>query len=108
MTSDATSLRVVDLDSADGTDLCLFDIVKVDIVGRCVADAEEEHGISELAMQPNVFVEREEAQFRTDPAHYGAAHGEKNKHSVDAEDHTGTAGDPNRVLEGVEACEALV
>src|SRR5262245_6295350 len=102
MASDATGLRVVDLQGGDGTNLVLLDVEEVDVVGGGVADGEEEHGVGELAMHPQVLVEGQEADLGPQPAHDGAADGEQDEHGVDAEDKTGTSGDPDGECEGVE------
>lgn len=46
-------------------------------------------------MQPKVLVERQEAELGTDPSHNRSADGEQDEHAVDAQDETGTSGDPD-------------
>lgn len=58
MTSDATSLGVVDLDGGLRTELSLFDVEEVDIVGKNVNAGEEEKGVGTLTMEPLGFIER--------------------------------------------------
>ena len=65
-------------------------------------DGKKEHGVGELAVEPQVLVERQPAHFGPDPAHDGAAHGQEDEHGVDAEDEAGAARDPDRIPQRVE------
>lgn len=85
VTSDTTRLSIVNLKSRNGSDLSDFDVVKVDVVSACVKAGEEKHGIGELAVHPQVLIEREEANLGSNPSHNGSAYGEENKHAVDTE-----------------------
>jgi hypothetical protein len=58
MTSDTTGLLIMDLESGNGSNLGEFDVVEVDVMGACVKAGEEKHGVGELAMHPQVLIER--------------------------------------------------
>lgn len=101
MAGNASRLNIVDLESSDGTDLGEFDVVEVDVVTGGVENGEEENRVGELAMHPEILIEREEANLGSQPAHNSATDGEEDEHAVDAENKTGTSGDPYREFEGV-------
>lgn len=95
MTGDTTSLDIVNLKGGNGSDLGQFDVVEVDIVSAGVEDGEEEDGVCELAMHPQVLVEREESNLGSNPSHDSSADREKDQHAVDAQNETGATGDPD-------------
>lgn len=95
VTSDTARLAVVNLDSRDRSNLGFFDIVKVDIVSRNVGNAEYQESVGELSVQPDVFIERQESNLGADPSHNRAANREEDEHTVDAQDETSTARNPN-------------
>jgi hypothetical protein len=95
MTSDATSLGIVNLKGGNGSDLGQFDVVEVDIVSAGMEGGEEEDGVCELAMHPQVLVEREESNLGSNPSHNSSADREKDQHAVNAQNETGATGDPD-------------
>lgn len=54
-------------------------------MGRGVDDGEQQHGVGELAVHPDVLVERDEADLGAEKAHDGSADGEQDEHAVDAQ-----------------------
>ena len=65
-------------------------------------DSEDEQGIGELAMEPQVLVERQETKLWPDNADKRPADREENEHAIDRQNKTGTSGNPHGVLERVE------
>jgi hypothetical protein len=103
MASNATRLCVVNLKSRHGTNLGLLDIEEVDVVGCGVQDGEEEHRVCKLPMHPQVFIEWQESQLRSNDAHDGTTDGKKDEHTVYTQDETSTTRDPNGELKGIQA-----
>jgi hypothetical protein len=85
MTSDSTRLSIMNLKSQDRSDLSQLDVIEVDVVSACVKASEEEDGVGELAMHPEILVEWNESNLGSNPTHDGSTYGEQDKHAVDAE-----------------------
>lgn len=71
-------------------------------MGRGVQDGEEQHGVGQLPMEPNVLVHGDPSDLGPNPSHDGAAYRQQDEHAVDAEYQASASGDPHRVLEQVE------
>lgn len=109
VTGEATRLPIVDIKSISRTDLSALDVDKVDIVGRGVDHCEERHGISDLTVEPDVFVGREEpCQLGTDDFDDVAEHGHENHETVIGQDETSATGAPDGKGEGVETGQTVV
>jgi len=105
---DTAGVHVMDLYSERRAELGPFDIVEVDVVTGGVDDGKEQHGIGDLAMEPDVLVEGQPPDLRSDPSHNRSADGEKDQGAIDSEDETGAARNPNRMLQEVERSEARI
>lgn len=80
-----------------------FNIEEVDVVRRRVDHSPECHGISDLAMEPDVLISGEEPrQVRTNHTDDVAKHGHKNQASIECQDQSCTARGPNRPFQPVE------
>jgi hypothetical protein len=53
-------------------------------------------------MKPEVLVQGQEPELRSEPSHYRPAYGEQNKHAIDAENQSGASRNPHRVLQRVQ------
>jgi hypothetical protein len=87
MPCDTSRLGVVDFDSCLRSDLCLLDIEEttrslapgrnmfdrtnaiLDIMRRYMQKREDQHGISDLAMEPDVLVQRQKLDLWSNPSH---------------------------------------
>lgn len=109
MTSEATGLGVVDLKRELLADLSAFDVNEVDVMGGSVNHGPESHGISDLSMEPDVLVCREEPHhLRADNADDVAKHRDEDHAAVVGENKTSTAGNPDGIQERVETGETGV
>lgn len=75
MACNATWLNIVNLKGGNRTNLSLLNVVKVDVVAAGVEDGEEKDGVGELSMHPEILVQREEADFGSQPSHDCTAYG---------------------------------
>lgn len=71
-----------------------------------VEDGEEQHGISQLPVEPNVLVQREPSDLRSNPSDDGAADGKQDEHTINAEDQACTSRNPDGELECVQWCQS--
>lgn len=102
MTSDSSGLLVVNVEGVSGTDLCsrlereyerckealttTFDIDKVDIMSSGMNHSPKRHGISDLTMEPNVLVCREQPSHTwTNDTDDIPEHGDENEETIDGE-----------------------
>lgn len=109
MTGDSRGLPVVDIERVSGTDLATLDIDKVDIVSGGVDHCPECHRISDLTMEPNVFVGGEQpGQLGTDEADNVSQHGDEDEEAIDREYETSTTRDPDGEPKRVQALETRV
>lgn len=106
VSSDTAGLGVVDIKCAKGADLRLFNVVKVDIMGRDVDDGPEKQLVSNLAMKPNGLVERYPFDLWADDAEQGPTHGQQDDRCVHTQDQAGTTGDPDRIFQSIERRQA--
>lgn len=107
--SETTGLPVVDIKGISRTDLSAFDVDKVDIMGRGVDHCEKGHGVSNLTMEPDVFVGREEpGQLGTDDLDDIAKHGNEDHATIISQDETSATGTPDGEGKGVETSETSV
>lgn len=84
VTSDSTRLGIVDLQCDFRSDLSSLDIEEIDIVSRCVDHGPKSHLVSNLTMEPNIFISREQpGHSRTDDANDVAKHGEEDQTTVE-------------------------
>ena len=83
MTSNTTSLSIVDLNGADRTDLRPLDVEEVNIVSANVDASEEQQCISALAMKPDGLVERKPPELGSEEAHEVSAHRQEDHHDID-------------------------
>jgi len=96
MTSETTGLPVVDIKGISRTDLSAFDVDKVDVVGCGVNHCEKGHGVSDLTVEPDVFVGREEpGQLGTDDLDDVAKHGDEDHATIISQDETSATGAPD-------------
>ena len=58
----------------------------LDVMGRNVNDCEEQHGVGNLAMEPEVLVQGQEPDLRTDPSHDGPAYWKQDQGGIDGQD----------------------
>lgn len=104
MASHTAGLSVVNLDSRFGSDLGLLDVEEagflsvtarfqrsarvnlLDVVSRNVDDGEEQHGVGNLTMEPQVLVQGQEPDLRTDPSHDGPTYGKQDQGGIDGQD----------------------
>lgn len=100
VTSNASSFSVVDLQCRHGSNLRLLDVVEamvgqlwlevratkrchsLDVMGRDVDAGEEEHGVSDLAMEPQVLIQRQLLELGSNPSHDRAAYWQQDDHAV--------------------------
>ena len=108
VSGDTANLSVVDLDGSHGTNLSDLHIVKVDVMRSGVDDGKDKHGVGELAMHPDVFVQRDEPDLGADESHDGPAYRQQNEHAIDAKHQSSTTGEPDGVLECVQTSETDV
>ena len=73
-----------------------------------VQDGVEEHRVGQLAMEPEILIERQPLDLRPDPPHDGPANWQQNKHSVETENQSSTARDPDGKHEQVQRSQALI
>ena len=92
---DAARLGIVNLQGRHGTDLRLLDVEEVDVVCADMKDGEKKQRICQLPMHPEIFVERQEPQLGSQPAHYGAADGKQDQHAVNGQNEPSATRDPN-------------
>lgn len=83
---DAASFGVVNLDSRNWSNLSLFDIEKVDVVGSYVDNSEKEHRIGTLSVEPYRFVERKELELWSEKAHDVTTHGQEDEQAIERKD----------------------
>ena len=60
-------------------------------MGASVNNGEEQHGICQLSVHPDVLVEREESDRGADPFHNRPADGQQDEHAIDAQYQSGTS-----------------
>lgn len=104
MASNATGLGIVNLNGGNGANLRQLNIIKVDVVRARVDDGEQQDRVGQLSVHPEVFVQGNESEFRTDPSHDSSTDRKKNEHAVNTQDKTCTSRHPDGVLECVQAC----
>lgn len=106
---DTTGLSVVDIEGGDFPELQTLNVDEVDIVGGGVHDGPENHGISDLTMEPNVLIGGEKPckpwANDTDDV---AQHWEENKTAIVSKNETCTARDPDGIRERVEGAQVWV
>jgi hypothetical protein len=109
MASDATRLGIMDLQSDLLSDLSALDVDKVDVMGGSVYHGPESHGVSDLSVEPDVLISREE------PLHLGSdnsndvpQHREENETAIERKNETSTTRGPDGKLETVESGKLLV
>ena len=108
MSSNATSLHVVDLHGGFGSHERAFHVVKVDIVRGNMHDGPEEHGVGDLAVKPLTLVQRQPSDFGPYVPEQVPAHGQDDNHGVDAQAEAGSARKPDAECEGVECFQAFI
>ena len=107
--SNTSRLLVVNIECIGRTQLTALDVDKVHIVGSGVDHTPECHGISDLTMEPDVFIRREEpGELGTNDTDHVAKHRDQDKTTIESENETGTTGDPDRESQGVETGELCV
>jgi hypothetical protein len=80
-----------------------LDVEEVYVVGGRVDHGPESHRVSDLPVEPNVFVCREEPlQLRTDNADDVSKHGNEDQTAVEGKDETSASGRPDGESEAVE------
>lgn len=77
-------------------------------MGTRVQTRKEQHRVRKLPVEPQVFVERQPLHLRSDPPHDGAAHGQKDKRAIEAENQAGAPGNPDGEHEKIQGREALI
>lgn len=81
-----------------------LDIDEVHIMSGGVNHGPESETVCCLAMEPNVFIGREEeGDFRTDDSDAVTQHGKKQTGGEEGQDETSTARYPDRPLQGIES-----
>ena len=46
-------------------------------MGESVKDGEQQHGVGDLSVEPDILIEGQPPEFGTDPSHEGAANGKQ-------------------------------
>jgi len=77
-------------------------------MGRNVDDREEQHGVSDLSMEPEILIQWQPLDLGTDPSHHGAAHGDQDECAIDCKRQTSTTRKPHGELEGIETSQTLI
>jgi hypothetical protein len=55
-----------------------------------VGNGEEQHGIGELSVEPDVLIEGNKLDLGADPSHDSPAHWQEDEHSIEGQNQTGT------------------
>jgi hypothetical protein len=109
VTSETTRLPVVDIKCISRTDLSALDVDKVDIMSGGVNHCKECHRVSDLTMEPDIFVGGEEpGQLGTDDFDDVAEHGHENHKAVICQDETSATGAPDGKGKSVETSQTGV
>jgi len=107
--SDASGLRIMDLQSVFLTDLSSLDVQEVDIMGSGVHHSPERHLICNLPVEPNVLIRGERpSKFGPDDTDNIPEHREQDETTIVCKHKTGTARTPDGPLEGVQTRKFLV
>lgn len=104
MTCDSSSFGVMDLPSFEITSqVCLFDIEEIDIMGADMDHSEEENLIRDLSMEPDVLVHRDKSLKRwSNESHEVTADWEQNNSAIETKYQTGTTREPYGILKRIE------
>jgi len=109
VTGETTRLGVVDLLSKLLTNLSTLDVDEVDIMRSRVNHSPEEHLVSDLTMEPDILVGREEPrQLGANDSNDVTEHGHENHATIESENQSGTTRRPHGPLEGVQTSQPIV
>src|SRR5436190_18369513 len=75
---------------------------EVDIMRSSMNDTEKKKHVCSLTMKPQVFVEREESNFRSQKSNQVSTHREHDKECIDSEDKSRTTRYPYTEFKGVQ------
>jgi hypothetical protein len=109
MTSYASRLRVVNLESNLFPNLSALNVEKVYVVGGSMNHGPESHGIGNLSVEPDVFIGREQPlQLGPEYAKNISKHWEEDQTTVEGKNETCTTGDPHGPSQTIESSELFV
>lgn len=86
---------------------CSLDIDKVHIVGSRMHNRPEEHLVSHLSMEPDVFISRERPRKpRSDDSDYVPQHGDEDETTIKRKHKTRSTGDPDGEPERIQTSQS--
>lgn len=124
--SDTARLSVVDLQGENRSDLRNLNVEEagrqmsacsrtryqdrdlLDIMRSNMGNGEEQHGVGDLTMEPEVLIQRQEPDLRSKPSHQCPTYWQQYEQPVETQHQTGTTGNPDGKLEAVETREPRI
>lgn len=67
---------------------------------------EYQHGVGDLPVEPDVFVEWQPSEFWSDPSHDGSAHRNQDDGAVERQHQAGASRYPDGIRQCVEPCKS--
>jgi hypothetical protein len=108
MSCHATSLRVVDLNCAYGSDLRSLNIEKVDVMSADMDDRKEQQSVCNLPMEPLRLVQWQPPNLRSYPFENVPAHRKENCGAVERQTQTSCSRQPDRERQSIKTSQSRV